>query len=339
MTRKTRVTSEVDFEQDGKQHGSLRLPHSVHRSAYGWIGIPITVIKNGDGPTVLLSAGNHGDEYEGQLSLIKLCQELQPDDVAGRIIITSATNFPAVMAGTRTSPLDNGNLNRSFPGDPNGTPTSAIAHYFESELLPLSDYMVDLHSGGSSLMYIASTLARHSEDPQIEAQQIAMLQAFGAPIAYFPGASNSTGDDRTAIAGAARLGVAAIGSELGGSGTTSVHSLDVAEKGVRRVLKHLGIVPNMDVEPATKATRLMEVPSPDYYVYSPDYGIWEPLADLGDTVKQGQPAASVYFPETPWRAPVTTHFERDGFVLCRRVPGPVHRGDCVFHLATDYDPS
>jgi predicted deacylase len=335
MAQKSRIFAEVDFDADGKQHGFLRLPHSVHRSAYGWIGIPITVIKNGNGPTVLLAAGNHGDEYEGQLALMKLCQELQPEAVQGRIIITTATNFPAVIAGTRTSPLDAGNLNRSFPGDPNGTPTEVIAHYFESELLQISDYMVDLHSGGSSLMYIPSALARHSTVPDIESKQIAMLKAFGAPLAYFPGVTNATGDDRTAIAGAIRHNVAAIGSELGGSGTTSVFSLKVAEQGVRRVLKHLEVVPECEVEPSTEPTRLMEVPGLDYYTYSPDYGIWELLADLGDEVKAGQPATSVFCPETPWREPTTTHFDHDGLIICRRVPGPVHRGDCLFHLATD----
>jgi uncharacterized protein len=336
MARKSRISAEVDFGLDGKQHGSLRLPHSVHRSAYGWIGIPITVIKNGSGPTVLLSAGNHGDEYEGQLALMKLCQELTPEAVNGRIIIMTATNFPAVIGGTRTSPLDDGNLNRSFPGDPSGSPTSAIAHYFESELLSMADYMVDLHSGGSSLMYIPSGLARHSDDSETEAKQIAMLKAFGAPLAYFAGATNATGDDRTAIAGAARNNVAAIGSELGGSGTTSVFSNSVSDQGVRRVLQHLGSVPDIEVQPIVEPTRLMEVPSNDYYTYSPDYGIWEPLADLGDEVKKGQPAASVYCPETPWREPVTNYFDHDGLIICRRVPGPVHRGDCLFHLATDY---
>src|SRR5579883_2787531 len=111
---KSRIASELDFEKEGKHHGYLRLPHSVHRSAYGWIGIPITCIKNGKGPTVLLVSGNHGDEYEGQVTLMKLTRELTADMVTGRIIILSAANFPAAMAGMRTSPIDEGNLNRSF---------------------------------------------------------------------------------------------------------------------------------------------------------------------------------------------------------------------------------
>jgi hypothetical protein len=332
MPRATRISSEVDFDRDGKQQGFLRLPHSVHRSAYGWIAIPIIVIKNGTGPTVLLTAGNHGDEYEGQLTLMKLCRELEPEAMRGRIIILPAVNYPAALAGLRTSPIDDLNLNRSFPGDPNGRPTAAIAHYVESELLAMADYAVDLHSGGSSLMYIPSALTIAVEDEKRAARQLEMLREFAAPLGYvaWPG-----GEDRTMLAAANRAGVTAIGTELGGSGTASVQSVAIAERGVRRVLKHVGSLPDADVGEDPAPTRIMEVCTSDYYVYSPDYGLWEPLADLGDDVQSGQAAAAVYCPQTPWREPVLTHFAHSGTIICRRVPGPVERGDCLFHLATD----
>lgn len=333
MTGQTRITSEVDFNRDGKQLGFLQLPHSSHRSAYGWIAIPIVVIKNGTGPTVLLTAGNHGDEYEGQLALMKLCQELTADTIRGRIIMLTAANYPAALAGLRTSPIDDLNLNRSFPGDTDGRPTSAIAHYIEAELLSQADYAIDLHSGGSSLMYIPSALAAPVNDPALMSQQLEMVKAFAAPLTYWTQIGR---EDRTMLAAAARAGVAAIGTELGGSGTTSVHSLSVAEQGVRRVLKHLGVTPDIKVNAATAPTRLMEVRDRSYYVYSPDYGLWEPLADLGDDVIAGQPAAAVFSQETPWRPPVRTEFAHAGKIICRRVPGPVARGDCLFHLATDW---
>src|SRR5882762_3103103 len=128
---RSRLTAEIDFDRDGKQHGFIRLPYSVHRSAYGWIPIPVACIKNGDGPRVLLMAGNHGDEYEGQVALGKLIRSLGAEEVRGRIIMLPSANFPAAMAGMRTSPLDEGNLNRSFPGDPYGGPTAQIADYIE----------------------------------------------------------------------------------------------------------------------------------------------------------------------------------------------------------------
>src|SRR4051812_29415324 len=223
---KSRVSADIDFDKDGKQHGFLRLPHSVHESAYGWIPIPVTSIKNGAGPRVLLVSGNHGDEYEGQVTLMKLTRSLQPAQLKGRVTILSAANFPAAMAGRRTSPIDAGNLNRSFPGNPDGPPTMMIAHYIETVLLPQTDYVADLHSGGSSLQYIPSTLTRRHQDPERMRQAIGFLEAFGAPIGYIVDVPQ--GEDRTLTGGAQRQNVLHMGTELGGSGTVSPAALHIA---------------------------------------------------------------------------------------------------------------
>ena len=156
------IWTEVDYERAGKQIGFLHLPHSVTRSAYGVIRIPIAVIRNGSGPTLLLMAGNHGDEYEGQIALTRFIGAVDPGAVQGRIIVLPAANLPAALAGTRTSPLDNGNLNRSFPGDPEGGPTAAIAHYVASVLFPLCDALQDYHAGGASLHYLPFASVRLS---------------------------------------------------------------------------------------------------------------------------------------------------------------------------------
>src|SRR5690606_37591863 len=55
----------IDFDRAGKQTGFVDIPHSPHEDAWGATRIPIAVIANGAGPTVILQAGNHGDEYEG----------------------------------------------------------------------------------------------------------------------------------------------------------------------------------------------------------------------------------------------------------------------------------
>ena len=80
---------------------------------------------------------------------------------------------------------------------------------------------------------------------------------------------------------------------------------------------------------------MMEVGGPEYYVYAPEDGVFEPLVDLGTTVQTGQPAGTIHFPENPSRAPLTVSFLRDGMVICKRVPARTRRGDCLFHLATD----
>ena len=130
------ITATVDFDRDGVQHGFLKLPHSHDGSAWGNVMIPITVVRNGEGPTALLSGGNHGDEYEGITALLKLANRLQPEEMRGRVIIVPMLNHPAVLNGTRTSPLDGGNLNRAFPGHPAGTLTEKIADYLTRYLAP-----------------------------------------------------------------------------------------------------------------------------------------------------------------------------------------------------------
>ena len=112
MTKKNPILTTIDYEKEGKQTGYLRLPHSVHRSAYGWLPFPVACIRNGEGPTALLLSGTHGDEYEGQVTLSKLIHQMEPKDINGRLIILPMLNFPAAKAGLRTSPIDELNLNR-----------------------------------------------------------------------------------------------------------------------------------------------------------------------------------------------------------------------------------
>ena len=183
MTKvRSRIATDIDFERPGKQTGYLMLPFSRPDSAYGRILMPVIVIANGTGPTALLIAGNHGDEFEGQIALAKLARDLAPDRVHGRVIILPAANLPAAEAGNRNSPLDSGNLNREFPGDPDGGPTQMIAHFIESVLLPMADYAVDLHSGGVSLVYSPCALVRESGPVDRIVRTMAAQDAFGAPL-------------------------------------------------------------------------------------------------------------------------------------------------------------
>lgn len=327
----SRLAADIDFDTDGKAHGYVRVPHSVHRSAYGWVPIPIFRIKNGKGPTVIMQAGNHGDEWEGQIGLGNLIRSLKPSQIQGKLIILPSANFPAAMAGTRTSPVDEGNLNRLFPGYPDGTITEQIAFWIEQHLLKGANYSFDFHSGGSSLSYIPSALTPRMPDQAWCRKSIELMKVFGAPVSYI--AATPQGGGRTFTSAAYRQGVVAMATELGGGGLVTPTSLKVAEDGMRRVLKHVGLYKGA-VTPAP-ATRLMEVGGDDYYIYASEGGLFEPLVDLGAEVRKGQPAARIHYHHSPWREPELLRFRRAGLVLCKRVPARCERGDCLFHLATD----
>ncbi|GAB4176629.1 MAG: succinylglutamate desuccinylase/aspartoacylase family protein [Thalassobaculales bacterium] len=325
------IFSDIDYDRPGRQVDWLHLPHSVTRSAYGTIAIPIACFKNGSGPTVFLMAGNHGDEYEGQIALTRLIRELDVGRIQGRVIVMPAANLPAAMEGARVSPIDGGNLNRAFPGDPEGGPTAQIAHYINTVLFPLADYHHDIHSGGSSLEYLPFCSMRLGSDTALNAKALAALKAFNAPLgfvwAYSP-------DNRLSAVSALNQGVVCLGGEFGGSGRVSIEGVRIVEKGVRNLLIHAGVI---EGEPVIGApTRLVELKGRDYYVYAPDHGLFEPFCELGDMVSAGQPCGQVHFVDDPGRPPVVCHFRTDGMVACKRHPGRVVRGDCVAHLATDY---
>ena len=333
--RKSRLVPEVDFDRDGKQTGFIRLFHSTHDSAYGFIPIPIVVVKNGEGPTAFFSSGNHGDEYEGQVALTNLIKWLEPGMVKGRVIMLPMANFPAALAGRRVSPIDDLNMNRIFPGDPDGTVTRQIAHYIDSELITRADLVIDLHSGGSSLNYIPTALAKQSADPALYAKQLAALRAFGAPYTYIQGGAQGQGGDQTLGSGADRRGRVSLGTELGGAGAVNASGLAIAERGLRNLLVHLGIIGREHwVEPPV-TTRFLDVRGPEMYVYAPEAGVFEPLVELGDEVMPGTPAARIHMPETPWLPPVEIAFKAGGIVMCKRIPARTKRGDCLFHLASD----
>jgi predicted deacylase len=332
---KSRLVPEVDYAKDGKQTGFIRLFHSTHDSAYGFLPIPVVVVKNGDGPTAFFSSGNHGDEYEGQVALTNLIKFLEPGMIRGRVIMLPMANYPAALAGRRVSPIDDLNMNRIFPGDPDGTVTRQIAHYIDSEIIPLADLVIDLHSGGSSLNYIPTALARQSADPALYRKQLAALRAFGAPFTYIQGGAQGQGGDQTLGSGADRRGAIALGTELGGAGAVNGAGLAIAERGLRNLLVHLAILgPEHWVEPPV-ATRFLDVRGPEMYIYAPENGVFEPLVELGDTVAPGTPAARIHIPETPWLPPVEIAFKAAGIVMCKRVPARTKRGDCLFHLASD----
>jgi predicted deacylase len=330
----SRLITDVSLDGHGKRHGYVRVPLSSHESAYGFVPVPIVVISGAAGPTTVLTAGNHGDEYEGEVALAELSRTFDPIDITGRLIILPALNQPAAVAARRTSPIDGGNLNRAFPGDAAGTVTQQIAYYVEENIIPLCDTVCDMHSGGSSLHYVPSTvIARWADRAKFE-RSLELVRAFGTPAAYVLDPPDEISN--TLLGAAGRKGKQFIGTELGGSGALSRDTLRIARDGLRGLLTHLGHFKGEGQgNGAGFATRILDLRGPEYYVYADDDGVYEPLVELGDEVVAGQPAARVHVPEKPWVEPLTLNFALSGMVLCKRAPARIRRGDCLFHIGTD----
>lgn len=326
--RPSPITPSVDFDAKGVQHGHLRLPYSRDDSAWGSVMIPICVIANGEGPTALLTGANHGDEYEGPAALFELAHTLDPADVNGRVIIVPALNYPAFRAGTRTSPIDRGNLNRSFPGRPDGTVTEKIADYVTRHLIPLADIVLDFHSGGRTLDFLPYAAAHGLPDKTQEARCFEAVAAFAAPYSMKMLEIDAVGMLDTTVE---EMGKVFVTTELGGAGTASARSIDIARKGTVNLLRHAGILTGA---PVPAPSRWLDMPSSDCFTFAEDDGLVAFVRDLGDAVTAGETIARVYPVGKTGLAPVDYRASINGVLAARHVPGLIKAGDCLSVIAT-----
>lgn len=326
------ITTDIDYGQSGYQTGHLRLPYSHDLSGYGFIPIPIAVLKHGEGPTVLLTGGNHGDEYEGPVALMKLLRRMPDLQISGRLIVIPGLNFPALLNGSRTSPIDKGNLNRVFPGKRNGSLTEMIAHYVDTVLFPLADFVFDIHAGGLSTNYLPTVLAYPPADPQRRATYRRIVEAFGSPRVMI---MDMLGEDRTYGAAAERRDTYFLCGEFGGHATCSKEGTRIVEQGLVRMLDALGVLAHDDPPTPAPASRLLKVEGAPHYIFAPVAGIFEPAFALGDEVQAGQLAGRIHDPRHPHTEPTEILFEAGGLAICTRTLARVEPGDCLGHLASD----
>lgn len=329
----TPIHATVDFSKPGKQHGHLIVPYSYNLAGWAGIMIPITVIQNGTGKTALASGGNHGDEYAGQIAIMKLCREIRPEDVQGRLILLPSLNYPACKASLRLSPIDGKNMNRAFPGNPTGTPTEIIAHYMTTVLFPMADIVIDIHAGGRSMDFTPCTSLHLVADPEQRRHMVEGTEAWNTDFSLF----------YTDIAGTGLLpgeaesqGKVVVTCEMGGTECVppSIHALTLT--GLRNVFVHFGILKG---EKQTRKslglppTRRLQALGRENYLFAPESGIWENLVELKSTVKKGQPIGRIHFLERTDREPVVITSECDGVMIATRSPCLTAQGDCVASIA------
>ena len=324
---KSSIISTIPLDAQGVHHGFLKLPYSRDDSAWGSVMIPITVISNGEGPTALLTGGNHGDEYEGPIALQDLAVSLHPDQISGRVIILPMMNAPAFNVGLRCSPIDGGNMNRSFPGKPDGTVTQKICHYIAMELVPKADIVLDFHSGGRTLDFLPFAAAHILENKTQEAACMAAMQAFNAPFSIRMLEIDNVGMFDTEVESQGKVFVT---TELGGAGTATAQSVAIARKGIRNLLIHAGI---QSGEMDHSETVQLDMPDETCFTFAEHSGLVEYLVDLGDTVHSGQTVARIWPHDRSGKTPEVCCAARDGIFTARHVPGLIKMGDFVSLVA------
>lgn len=330
------VSSSLDLDSQGRRAGRFDLTHSDNRHAFSSIQSPLSVIRGGDGPTALICAGNHGDEYEGQIIVRRLFEVLDESDVAGRLILAPALNMPAVLNRSRVSPLDSGNLNRSFPGDAFFGPTSDTAGFISTHLMPRANVAIDLHSGGSATDYLDCAYFCVSSDRARNKQTQTLATTMGLPNTFVVPLSNTTGDFDTA---ALEAGCAMLSCELGGEGKISRRALEAGWQGILRVLSHHKIITSaaaarLGVTPALE-TRFLDLGENACVITAQTHALMEPLVGMGAQVDDGQAVACLRDLHRFDMAPMELAATSGGIVAIRRANPIVAPGDHLVVLCPE----
>ncbi len=321
------ISCTIDLNGQGAHHGHLKLPYSHDGSAWGSMMIPISVIAGGSGPTVLMTGANHGEEYEGPIALMDLAASLDAGAVTGRIIMIPMMNYPAFRAGLRTSPIDSGNMNRIFPGRPDGTVSEKIADYFQRTLLPLADIVLDIHAGGKTLDFVPFVAAHVLDDKVQQGKSVAAMEAFNAPYHTMLLEIDSHGMYDSA---AEDMGKIFITTELGGGGSASAKTANIAKRGIDNLLRHAGILAG---DPEISPSQKLDMPGMDCFVTCDRPGLLEMSIDLGDAVRKGDVIGRVHDVERCGVPPSEFRAGIDGILAGRHYPGLIAMGDMLAMIA------
>jgi predicted deacylase len=207
--------------------------------------IPVSLVRGAEeGPVLALIAGTHGYEYPGITALQRLRQSLDPQALRGTLILVHIANPPSFYGRTiYASPADGKNLNRVYPGRPDGTLSERIAHAITTEVIAKADFLVDLHAGDGNEALRPYVYMPVTGDARLDAATRGMALAFGLDHIVIDATRIAPPDatqfvDMTALA----RGIPAITTETGQLGLNDERSIALAENGIRNLMRHLGML-------------------------------------------------------------------------------------------------
>lgn len=254
------------------------------------IEIPVTLVNGkGDGPRVAITGGIHGTEYPGIEAACRLAAGLDPAQVKGTVVVVHVANPPAFFARSiYVGPLDGKNLNRVFPGDPEGTASDKIAHAIFTNVISGSDYYVDLHGGDMIEKLVPFTIFCGEGDKKVLETSKAMAAAYGIPYAVASSGAGGT------YGTAARAGIPAILAEAGGMGVLDEESVQIHLEGLESLLKYTGSV-GAGVKLSDRGASKKQVTFLGSFPWlrSDTRGMLYLTVDVGDHVKKGQHVGAI----------------------------------------------
>ena len=280
------------------------------------VNVPVTVIRGRErGPTLFLTAAVHGDELNGVEIVRRVMTGLVAPDLRGTLICAPVVNRFGFLTHTRYMP-DRRDLNRSFPGSPNGHAAARTAAILFREIVARSQYGVDLHTAS----------ARRTNLPHVRADMSVrkarrLARAFGTEIIV-----DSPGLPHTLRAAATRAGIPTIIFEAGETFRFQRNMVDRGVKGIRNILAHLGMIDH-----AAKEARFQVIVKVSEWVRSTRGGIADILVRPGEVMYSGHEIARITNPfgreVSSVRSPLT------GLVLGTSTVPMVNPGDAICNVA------
>jgi len=256
------------------------------------VEMPVGVVNGQEsGPTLMVTGGLYPTEYCGVEAASRLYQLIKPGELKGLFITVPVVNMPVLRFRTRwlnlrssITPFDGGNINSAFPGDPNGTPTSVVAHTL-FQLIKESDYHVDFRGGDLPESHLDHTIYLKIGE-QIDETSETIAKAFG--LRYVLPGTPEIGHTSpgTLIYEAVNTGVASIISEAGlGYRTQPLEEYIMAHvDGTLNLLRHFGMLKGEAERPETQRFLGLEWRS----VRAPVAGVFTAIADQGDVSEEGE---------------------------------------------------
>ena len=283
------------------------------------------------GPTLLVLAGVHGDEYEGIAAIPQAQRLINPLELRGRLIMVPICNMPAYEARQRVSPIDGLNLARVFPGDVHGSVTRRIAGWLSHKLLAHADFLIDLHTGG--LAYELPTLIGYVHDSgELGQASLAAAAAFGAPVMWGHPLPLPAG---RSISAATAMGIPSLYTEAPGGAGCDPDVVACFRDGILNVMGHLGMI---DGEASRRRLRhhLLGDGDLDTVIQARADGFFQPEVALLENVKAGQRLGGILDPAGVEAASVDA--DQDGLIIMLRGIQSVKAGDGLAHV-TQLSPS
>lgn len=329
--------SQIDFDEPGKRHYHVAFHHD---SSWGYSLVPLTVINGlkkskAQPPGVAVFGGTHGNEWEGQVTVKRLCHDLDPSEMTGRVILVPQLSESACAANTRISPLDGVNMNRAFPGNPRGSISYRIANFVKTRIFPQVRVVIDIHAGGNEGGFALCTSFHPIPDPEQRAEMEKVAGLFDTPFVLIYTSDMASG---LLPEEAEKEGKIAIGGEFGYGESVSLTGVRHAYEGVKNVLRHYGMLTGKiaKIDPERRsAPRLVEASNLADYIPAPRTGIWEPLVELGADVKKNDLVGRLHDFGDHSSAPLEIRAHRAGALLMMHFPAHIAKGVTLFVIAKD----